>query len=420
MNLIRLRKSNKELKGTLQLPASKSISNRLLIIRALSESDFEINNLSESSDTVLLGKLLTDIKTVRHDQGLTELNTGNAGTAMRFLTAYLAMSAGNWVLTGNARMKHRPIGILVDALKPLGASIEFLGALGYPPLLIKGRTLKGGEIVVDPGISSQFVSALLMVAPKIPGGMILHLSGPPVSYPYVNMTIRLMADFGVNVKRERSYLKIPECGYHNHSYTVEADWSAAAFWYEAAALSGEVDLYLTGLKKESLQGDAVLADLYQCFGVYTEFLETGIHLVKAKARQEFCSFNFADFPDIAPAVITTCAVLGMSGKFSGLKNLKIKETDRVLALQTEYAKMGISIETNLEANLSSGLEFVPANIEVPSGIRFKTYDDHRMAMTFAPLAIMSGEVLIESPEVVEKSYPGFWTDLATLGFEIIN
>ena len=315
-------------------------------------------------------------------------------------------------------MKQRPIGILVDALKPLGASIEFLGSLGFPPLLINGRILKGGEIVVDPGISSQFVSALMMIAPKIPGGMVLHLSGQPVSYPYVNMTIRLLEDFGVKVVHERSYLKIPACNYQPHEYCVEADWSAAAFWYEAAALAEDVDLFLAGLKKDSLQGDSVLVDLYKCFGVHTEFLESGIRLVKSPERRENCSFNFSDFPDIAPSVITTCAVLGMHGKFEGLKSLKIKETDRILALKNEYAKMGITIETNLEGDFFSKIELIRTNINLPPGIRFKTYDDHRMAMTFAPLAIRSGEVFIESPEVVAKSYPGFWTDLKTLGFEI--
>ena len=416
--MIRVTKSDKVLKGKLQLPSSKSISNRLLIIQAMSGLESGIANLSQSDDTVLLQKLLGIISSNLNKPGLTELNTANAGTAMRFLTAFLAVTPGKWVLTGDARMKQRPIGILVDALKPLGASIEFLGTLGFPPLLIQGRKLKGNEIIIDPGISSQFVSALLMIAPYIQGGLTLHLSGSPVSYPYVNMTIQLMTSSGVKVLQEKRYLKVPESTYQPHSYCVETDWSAAAFWYEAAALSEEVDLFLAGLKKESLQGDSVLADLYECFGIHTEYMESGIHLTKSMVRRKNCSFNFADYPDIAPAVITTCATLGMVGKFEGLKSLRIKETDRIMALRNEYAKLGITLESSREGAALSRIEFAPPGSEIPPGIRFKTYDDHRMAMTFAPLALMSGEVLIESPEVVGKSYPGFWTDMETLGFEI--
>ncbi len=418
MNVLRVNKPDQALKGTVRLPASKSISNRLLIIRALSGNDFKIDNLSQSEDTILLENILAEIKASENKKGITELNTANAGTAMRFLTAYLSMKPGRWVLTGSSRMKQRPIGILVDALKPLGASIEYLGSLGFPPLLINGRILKGGEIVLDPGISSQFVSAMLMIAPKIPGGMVLHLFGHPVSYPYVNMTMQLMAACGVNVTKAKSYIKVPESVYRQQDFSVEADWSAAAFWYEAAALSDEVDLFLTGLKKDSLQGDSVIADLFTCFGIHTEYMETGIRLTRSSERRKNCTFNFADYPDIAPSVITTCAVLGMAGKFEGLKNLKIKETDRIVALQNELAKLGINIETSNAGDFSFKLEFAPDQIKLPPGVRFGTYEDHRMAMTFAPLAIRSGEVLIEEPEVVSKSYPGFWTDLQSLGFEL--
>jgi len=417
MHVIRVRKSDKVLKGTIQLPASKSISNRLLIMRALSALDFRIHNLSRSEDTILLEKLLDLVKASPDKKELIELNTGNAGTAMRFLTAFLAMTPGKWVLTGNSRMKERPIGILVDALKSLGASVEFLGSLGYPPLLIEGRMLKGKEIILDPGISSQFVSALLMVAPKIPGGIILRLSGQPVSYPYVKMTVQLMEALGVKVTMARSYLNVPESSYQSQDYWVESDWSAAAFWYEAAALSEEVDLYLSGLKKDSLQGDSVLADLFTCFGIHTEYLESGIRLTRSLPGRENCSFNFADYPDLAPAVITTCAVLGMAGRFDGLKNLKIKETDRIQALQNEYQKLGITIETTRAGDFSFKLEFVPEIIVLPSGVRFMTYDDHRMAMTFAPLAIRTKEVLIESPEVVGKSYPGSGAIYERLGLK---
>lgn len=420
MKVIKVRKPDKTVRGIVHPPPSKSISNRLLIMKALSGNDLRIENLSGSSDTLLLSRLLDTIKSKQGKPGLTELDTGNAGTAMRFLTGLLAMTPGKWVLTGNQRMKKRPIGVLADALKPLGASIEYLHDLGYPPLLIEGRKLKGGEIVVDPGISSQFVSALMMIAPRIPGGLVLRLSGQPVSYPYVSMTKRLMESCGVSIViKAHSQVHIPECEYQPAAFFVESDWSSAAFWYEVAALADDVDLFLEGLGKESLQGDAVLADIYKNFGIDTEFEASGIRLRKNPSRKGSYSFNFSDFPDIAPSVITTCAVLGMQGRFDGLKSLRIKETDRILAIKNELARIGITIYENTGTDEAPQIEFAPSSPVIRPGIQFKTYDDHRMAMTFAPLALTFGEVLIETPDVVGKSYPEFWNDLKSLGFEIL-
>jgi 3-phosphoshikimate 1-carboxyvinyltransferase len=419
METITVRNTGRILKGELQLPFSKSISNRLLMIRSLSGQDFSIHNLSDSGDTVLLSRLLEEISARSHTEGMHILDTGNAGTVMRFLTAYLASVPGKWILTGSDRMKERPIGILVDALKPLGAHIEYLSGLGFPPVMIKGTRLKGGEIIIDPGISSQFVSALILVAPAIPGGLTLHLRGPAVSFPYIDMTIRLMGDYGIRIQRDKTRIVIPEAPVVPRGYEVETDWSSAAFWYEAAAFADEVDLVLTGLRNDSLQGDSILARIYSEFGVQTEFLDRGVRLTRGPRETPSFSFNFSDYPDIAPAVITTCAVLCIHGRFEGLKNLKIKESDRLLAMKKELDKLGIVLEADSTGDHIRKIEVTHTQLNVAqqeSG--FDTYGDHRMAMTFAPLALLLGSVRIHEPDVVDKSYPGYWEDLKKMGFWI--
>jgi 3-phosphoshikimate 1-carboxyvinyltransferase len=420
MKSITIKKADRNLIGSIKLPSSKSISNRLLIIQAMTKGGFQLDNLSDADDTLLLNDLLHQIHSHQGRSMMTELDTGNAGTVMRFLTAYLSMIPGKWILNGSERMKQRPIGILVDGLKSMGAQIDYLSKLGYPPVMIHGAFLKGREIIVDPGISSQFVSALIMIGPKIPGGLTIHLSGPAVSFPYVKMTIGLLKVFGINVVQERSRIFIPEGNYIPFNFKVESDWSAAAFWYEAAAIADQVDLELEGLSKESLQGDSIISSIYRNFNVNTEFTENGIHLTKTSGpllETQF-KFNFSDHPDIAPAVITTCAMLGLHGLFTGLKSLQIKETDRLLALKTEFEKFGITAETYTTGNLIPALEITGPRIACPSSLKINTYGDHRMAMTFAPIAILNS-ICVESPEVVTKSYPGFWNDLVSLGFEIV-
>jgi 3-phosphoshikimate 1-carboxyvinyltransferase len=422
MKTITITKADRNLVGSIRLPSSKSISNRLLIIRALASTDFDIAHLSDSDDTLLLEDLLHKIREHQGRALMTELDTSNAGTVMRFLTAYLSMVPGKWILTGSERMKQRPIGILVDGLKSMGAQIDYLSKLGYPPIMIHGTSLKGKEIIVDPGISSQFISALIIIGPRIPGGLTLHLSGPAVSFPYVEMTIGLLKDFGIHVVHERCRIFIPEGDYLPCNFTVESDWSAAAFWYEAAALADLVDLELEGLFRKSLQGDSVISDIFRAFNVVTEFTGKGIHLTKSSQpiQENKFKFNFSDYPDIAPAVITSCAMLGLNGIFTGLKSLQIKETDRLLALKTEYEKIGITAETYSTGNLIPAMEISASRIACRPGLQIKTYGDHRMAMTFAPLAILNGNIRIEDPEVVTKSYPGFWNDLVSIGFEIVQ
>jgi 3-phosphoshikimate 1-carboxyvinyltransferase len=421
MKTITVIKEDRNLSGSIKLPSSKSVSNRLLIIRALTTGTFDIEHLSDSDDTLLLLDLLKKIDEHHGKSTMTELDTANAGTVMRFLTSYLSMVPGKWILTGSERMKNRPIGILVDGLKSMGAQIDYLSKLGYPPIMIHGTSLKGREIIVDPGISSQFVSSLMMIGPKIPGGLILHLSGAAVSFPYVKMTIGLMKYFGIHVTEERSRIVIPEGNYIPHDYLVEPDWSAAAFWYEAAALAEHVDLELEGLSGESLQGDSIISSIFKAFNVVTDFTGKGVHLSKSSQplQEKPIKINFSDHPDIAPAVITSCAMLGLNGVFTGLKSLQIKETDRLMALKAEFEKIGIRAETYSTGNLIPAMEITAGKIEHKPGVQIGTYGDHRMAMTFAPLAILTGSICIENPDVVTKSYTGFWNDLVSAGYKIV-
>jgi 3-phosphoshikimate 1-carboxyvinyltransferase len=337
---------------------------------------------------------------------------------MRFLASYLTLTPGKWILTGSDRMKQRPIGILVDALKGLGAEIDYLGKLGYPPLMIKGRSLRGGVITVDAGISSQFISSLMLIAPCLPGGLSIQIQGQPVSYPYIHMTTRLLNHFGIDVIEKKNKIIIPESFITESGFTVEADWSAAAFWYEAAILADEADLVLMGLQKNSLQGDSILADIFQNFGIISEFTDDGVRLTKTNITSDNYYFDFTGFPDIAPAVITSCAALGISGKFAGLKSLRIKETNRLKALKNEFAKMDLILEPDIPADMKPGIEFRNPQIRSDHELKIDTYGDHRIAMTFAPLAMKFGSIRIENPDVVSKSYPQYWEHLATLGFEI--
>jgi 3-phosphoshikimate 1-carboxyvinyltransferase len=411
-------KPDKILKGTVRLPASKSISNRLLMIRALSGKQFDIPGLSVADDTLLLQKLISAVENGNARKKAIEIDAGMAGTAMRFLAAWLSAIPGKWVLTGSDRMKQRPIGILVDALTSLGASIDYLAKPGYPPLLIRGTGLHGRELVIDPGVSSQFTTALLLIAPCIPGGLVLALKGRAVSSPYVKMTLKLMQAFGAKVREGKTRIHVKPGSYAPVDFTVESDWSAAAFWYEAAVFAEEVDIELVGLSQGSLQGDAILPSVYQNFGIVTEFTPSGIRLTKVRKKIDGFYFDFNDYPDIAQAVISTCAGMGIRGRFEGLKSLQIKETDRVRALKNEIGKLGIAAEISTQGDSNLTLEIKSPKSALPGGLTFETYGDHRMAMALAPLVLKTGSLKILNPDVVVKSYPGFWEDLQSLGFEI--
>lgn len=410
-----LRKTDRRLTGHLTLAGSKSIANRALIIRALCAEDFPIHHLATAKDTRLLSTLLDSHAEVR--------DAGAAGTTFRFLTAYLALQPGIQVLTGTERMKQRPIGLLVEALRSLGAQIDYLEEEGYPPLRIgpPAGLGKTNRIRIPADTSSQYISALLMIGATLPGGLELTLQGKVVSRPYIEMTLALMAYFGVEHYWEGPVIRVPSQPYRPRPFTVEADWSAASYYYAMAALAEGADLRLDGLQAGSVQGDAVLPEMMQAFGVTTVFEENGIRL-----RREKCvlparfDWDFLTCPDLAQTLAVVCAGLGVEGRFSGLETLRIKETDRIAALQQELAKVQAGIAEVPAAGMprpDSTYFAVNGKARVLDCPSFATYEDHRMAMAFAPLALL-GDIAIEEPGVVEKSYPDFWKDLEKIGFEI--
>lgn len=424
MNSINVGKPKKPIKTSISLPASKSLSNRLLIIKELSDKDFNIINISKSDDTKLLNNLLLKINesfnSGKKDNTI-ELDTKNAGTIMRFLTSFLSIQPGNWKLTGNERMRSRPIGELVEALQSIDSDISYLENKGFPPLLIKGKNLKGGVIEINAELSSQFVSSLLLIAPKLKNGLILKVNRKISSAPYIEMTIKILENFGINISRFENKIKIENQNYFPQNYEVEVDWSAASYWYEIVALSDKAEIFLNGLKKNSLQGDSRLAEIYKYLGVETKFFEKGILLKKRNKYFTNIKIDFQDIPDLAPAIIISCAGLGIKGKFTGMKNLKIKESDRIFAIKTELKKIGFDLDEtikNKEWDLKSYLYKNNIINNQLNNIVFEIYDDHRIAMAFAPLSVLYNSVTISNPDVVEKSYPDFWDHLKKVGFII--
>ncbi|MDR2041552.1 MAG: 3-phosphoshikimate 1-carboxyvinyltransferase [Tannerella sp.] len=396
------------LKVAITLPASKSISNRALILHALSPHPQEIRNLSDCDDTEVMLRALRP--------GTTDIDVGAAGTAMRFLTAYLAGKAGTWTLTGTERMKKRPVQILADALLSLGAKITFPEKEGFPPLRIEGRPLPGGEVTLDGGVSSQYISALLMVAPGMKNGLRLHLTGEVVSRPYLRLTAELMKRFGVRVEESGRTWTVAPQSYTAVPFAVEADWSAASYWYEMAALAGQAEITLAGLSRDSLQGDAAIVPLFERLGVETHFLPDGVALkgtgLSSCNRLEL---DLTDMPDMAQTLAATCAARGIPFRFSGLQSLKIKETDRLAALCTELRKFGCRLTEQEGRILAWNGERCTAE-EAPV---IHTYEDHRMAMALAPLALVCREgIRVNRPGVVSKSYPHFWDDLRGAGFSV--
>ena len=380
-------------KATIQLPASKSISNRALIINALGKGIYPPENLSDCDDTQVMIKALTE--------GKETIDIMAAGTAMRFLTAYLSATSGERIITGTARMQQRPIQILVNALRELGAEIEYTHNEGYPPLRIKGAELKGNEITLKGNVSSQYISALLMIGPVLKDGL----------------TLQLMQDFGAKAAwTSPSSISVAPQPYQSVPFTVESDWSAASYWYQIAALSPEAEIELLGLFRNSYQGDSRGAEVFSRLGITTEFTPQGVKIKKTGKAPERLEEDFVDIPDLAQTFVVTCALLNIPFRFTGLQSLKIKETDRIAALRTELKKLGYLIEEENDSVLMwNGERCEPEAVPV-----ITTYEDHRMAMAFAPAVITFPKLLIADPQVVSKSYPGYWEDLKLAGFQVIN
>jgi 3-phosphoshikimate 1-carboxyvinyltransferase len=401
MNTVELPKNRLFGRVDIPLPSSKSESNRVLIIDALTEGENTLSNLSEARDTQTMIRLL------REDPETYDVL--DAGTTMRFLTAYAALNNKQKTMTGTPRMCERPIGILVDALKELGASIDYLQKEGYPPLSIKGFFGQmARQINIRGDVSSQYISALLMNAPLLPEGLILNLTGKIGSRTYITMTLELMKAFGIGYIFEGSRIEIRPGKYQPTIFSVESDWSGASYWFSLLACADSGELFLKGLKADSLQGDAKIVAIMDKLGVNSVFQKEGV-MLKKKEITGLPSFDFTHCPDLAQTVAVTCALTGQTSDFSGLESLRIKETDRIDALQRELAKIGALLEERKKGVFT----LVPA-ANIPAEVSIATYDDHRMAMAFMPL-ITRSELEIEDPEVVNKSYPSFWKHCALLG-----
>ncbi len=485
------------------LPASKSISNRVLLIKALAHGDSGagdgassrggekpccggdevrgcavsasaggafagLENLAKCDDTDAMIRALASASPAptsslehhsceaQHNGGATSqseratsaeahvIDVGHAGTAMRFLTAYFAQCEGEWILTGSERMKHRPIKILVDALNSLGGDIRYLGEEGYPPLKISGKRLRGGEIEVPASVSSQYISALMMVAPYMERGLSLKLLGSVASKSYIEMTVEIMRTFGVDIKIDGDCIHIPHTPYRDTLFKVEADWSAASYIFEALSLADEGRILLPGLFENSLQGDAGQRPIWERLGVKSSFTESGFLLEKGACEVTTLEEDFTLMPDLVQSFVVACCFKGIGFRFTGVETLRIKETDRIAALVTELAKFGFSLQVEGEAALSwhgemvGGTKYsdrllnrgnvkspvnsseVPGNLVMASQeVVVESYDDHRMAMAFAPAIIRMGSGLtIKEPSVVSKSFPTFWDELSKLGITV--
>ena len=401
--------NTKNITGRINLPASKSISNRALIIHALCYSPYPLHNLSDSDDTKVLQTAL--------NSNTNKFDIGHAGTAMRFLTAFLAKIAGLWEITGSERMQQRPIGILVDALNKLGANIEYLENDNYPPLKILGSHLKGETIELDGSISSQYISALLLIAPTIENGLTLKLKGEITSRSYIELTLNLMTKFGVQYQWNENEINVPEQTYLPIDFTIEADWSGASYWYQILALVDAGDILLENLQLKSLQGDANIASWFEEFGVYSTQKSDGILISKREnIIPKKLNLDFIENPDIAQTMACLCVAKTIPFSFTGLKTLKIKETNRIAALQNELAKFGAELTEPKHGELAwDGTINFAQKEEIPT---IKTYHDHRMALAFTPMALARINLQIENPMVITKSYPNFWKDLKKNGFVI--
>ena len=405
----------KTLNTRIVLPASKSISNRALVINALSNGSMPIENISDCDDSMVVVAALRDMPRV--------IDIKAAGTAMRFLTSLLATRPGEeHIITGTERMRNRPISVLVDALRELGADISYVERDGYPPLRVCGKELQGGHLALPGNVSSQYISSLLMIGPTLKQGLMLELEGEIISRPYIDMTLAIMRQYGAKAEWVgEKEIRVEAKPYEPVPYYVESDWSAASYWYEMVALSDDEDasVVLPGLFEDSLQGDSAVAKMFEPLGVET-VMEDGRVLIRKSGRRVACfEWNMLAQPDLAQTIVVTCCMKGVHFRISGLQTLRIKETDRISALQKELLKFGYVLTAEGDDVLQWNGEM---SDECPAqkSVGIDTYDDHRMAMAFAPIALVKGSVVINNPEVVSKSYPSFWEDMQSAGFNIEN
>ena len=399
--------SPRKIQVSVSLPASKSICNRALIINALTQDCLPLKNLSDCDDTQVMQTALSALQPV--------IDIKAAGTAMRFLSAFLAVSEGTHIITGTQRMQQRPIGILVNALRSLGADITYIGKEGFPPLRITGKNLPNKEVTLSGSVSSQYISALLMIGPTLTNGLTLTLTDEIISRPYIDLTLKLMSDFGAKVKWINDHqLKVEPHPYCPTAYTIENDWSAASYWYEICALSDDAIIQLPGLFPNSPQGDSIVAELFSVLGVESRIEKQVLTLHKTAKKANRLEYNFINQPDLAQTFVVTCALLNIPFHFNGLQSLKIKETDRITALIKEMKKLGYVLTETNGCSLSwNGERCTPG-----ANPCITTYEDHRMAMAFAPACFIYKNLQVNDPDVVNKSYPQYWQHLINAGFHI--
>jgi 3-phosphoshikimate 1-carboxyvinyltransferase len=406
MTLLRLNQKSEFSPTPIPLPSSKSESNRALVIDALTEGENKLTNLAEARDTQTMIRLLKNNPAV--------YDVLDAGTTMRFLTAYATVTNQKKVMTGTARMCERPIGILVDALRSVGAEIHYLNAEGYPPLAIHGLPKQtSNRVKIRGDVSSQYISAMLMIAPLLPLGLEIQLEGKVGSRTYIEMTLELMAQFGINYTWNGDTINVTHQAYRPTSFAVESDWSGASYWFSLLACADSGALFLEGLKENSLQGDSAIVEIMDHLGVKSTF-ETGGVLLKKQPVKGLKNWDFTHCPDLAQTVAVTCAILGQNAVFTGLESLKIKETDRIMALQQELAKFNAEFK-----EIQPEVYQVIPSVTMPAQVQIHTYDDHRMAMAFMPL-LTKTDVVIEDPDVVNKSYPSFWKHCELVGISMEN
>ncbi len=410
-NAYRLSCPQRQLSGTVILEPSKSISNRALIIQSLCKDPFIIHSLSTSDDTKVLVNMLSSEKD--------ELYSGYAGSSFRFMVARACLGDREVTLDASEQLRRRPVGPLVKALQLLGADITFLNKEGFPPLKIKPSKSFGSginEVTLQTGVSSQYLTALLLIAPYLPKGLTVHLAGDLVSGSYVRMTLAMMEYFGVSHQWTDNTIRIEPGVYQAKDYTVEGDWSAASYFYSMTALADKAELQIEGLREDSMQGDSVVRNIFTDLGVETVFSETGLTIKKIGLKEKLKEYKY-DFtlcPDIAQTLMVTLSGLGIKGILSGLRTLRIKETDRIAAMQTELAKVKVTVIPNdVQSDITC---LVAGRAWWKDKAKFNTYEDHRMAMSLSAFAALN-PISIKDPDVVSKSYPGFWKDLETIGIK---
>jgi 3-phosphoshikimate 1-carboxyvinyltransferase len=400
--------NNNSFSNSFEISGSKSESNRLLILNSI-YGNLKIDNLSNSDDTVILDKYITNLES--------HIDVHHAGTAMRFLTALLAIKTNKkFVITGSKRMKERPIKILVQALNKLGANISYFDKKGFPPLIIKGQEIVGGEISLSSNISSQYISALMLIAPILKNGLLINLEGKITSKPYLEMTLAILKKIGINCYFKNNIISIEHCSKINNSaISIESDWSSVSYFYSIVALSNAAELNIGTFYKSSIQGDVKLYEIYAKLGVETKFIKSSSRILIKKIndfiKPDHIDLDLTENPDIAQTIAVTCFGLGISCDLFGLHTLKIKETDRLEALKIELSKLGANVKVT-----NNSFHLAPT-FSINNGISIETYNDHRMAMAFAPLALMT-PIIINNPDVVTKSYKDFWKDLKSLNFNL--